>query len=196
MSVMKRLMLTAIVVVSLFQVSKAQDFAIKSDLSSDIFANINLGGEVGLAPKWTLDVSGEFNAWSFHDDKRWKHWFIQPETRYWFCDRFAGHFVGAHLHGGQFNVGGIDTDFTILGTNFSKLKDTRYQGWFVGGGVSYGYTWILSRHWNLEAEIGIGYSYTRYDRYPCAHCGTKLESNRSHNYWGVTKAAINIEYVF
>ena len=70
-----------------------------------------------------------------------------------------------HVHGGQYNIGGIDTDFKLLGTDFSTLKDTRYQGWFVGGGIAYGYAWILGRHWNIETEIGVGYSYTRYDRF-------------------------------
>lgn len=91
----KRVLLAIMMIASLFEMSKAQDLAVKTDLSSDIFTNINIGGEVGLAPKWTLDLSGEFNAWTFSDNKRWKHWFVQPEARYWFCDRFAGHFVGA-----------------------------------------------------------------------------------------------------
>ncbi len=64
-------------------------------------------------------------------------------------------------------------------------------GWFVGAGVAYGYAWILGRHWNLEAEIGIGYAYTRYDTYPCANCGDKIAEDQSHHYVGPTKAAVN-----
>lgn len=84
----------------------------------------------------------------------------------------------------------------MLGTDARKLKDTRYQGWFTGAGIAYGYAWVLGRHWNLEAEIGIGYSYTRYDRYPCARCGTRIETDRPHHYVGPTKAAVNLVYVF
>lgn len=174
----------------------AQNVAIKTNILSDVFLNINTGLEVGLAPRWTLDLSGEVNAWTLSHDRRWKHWAVQPEARYWFCDRFAGHFVGAHLHGGQYNIGGIDTDFSLLGTDFSSLKDARYQGWFVGAGVAYGYAWILGRHWNIEAEIGVGYSYTRYDRFRCAGCGKKVGENRPHNYFGPTKAAVNLVYLF
>lgn len=173
-----------------------QDVGVKSNLLADVLLNPNLGVEIGLAPKWTLDVSGEFNAWTLSHDRRWKHWAVQPETRYWFCDRFSGHFVGVHAHGGQYNIGGIDGKINFLGTDARKLKDTRYQGWFVGAGVSYGYAWILGRHWNLEAEIGIGYSYTRYDRFRCAGCGKKIESDKSHHYVGPTKAAVNLVYLF
>ena len=97
----------------------AQKVALKTNILSDVFMNINTGFEVGLAPRWTLDISGDFNAWTLSHNRRWKHWAVQPEARYWFCDRFAGHFVGAHLHGGQYNIGGIDTDFKLLGTDFS-----------------------------------------------------------------------------
>ena len=196
MSEIKRLLLVIMLFAGPILGLKAQDLALKTDLSSDVLANINIGGEIGLAPKWSLDVSGDFNAWTFGNDKRWKHWMLQPELRYWLCDRFAGHFFGAHIHGGQYNIGGINTDFTILGTDFSKLKDYRFQGWFVGGGIAYGYAWVLGRHWNIEAEIGIGYSYTRYSQYKCAGCGKKIKSNRPHNYFGPTKTAVNLVYIF
>lgn len=174
----------------------AQDIAVKSNLLSDALLNPNVGVEIGLAPRWTLDVTGQLNAWDLSHDRRWKHWALQPEARYWFCDRFGGHFVGLHAHGGQFNIGGFDGRVNLFGTDARKLADTRYQGWFVGAGVAYGYAWVLGRHWNLEGEIGLGYSYTRYDRFRCAGCGKKTETGRSHHYVGPTKAAINLVYLF
>lgn len=174
----------------------AQNLAVKTNVLSDAFTNVNVGAEVGLTPRWTFDAIGEFNAWSLSHDRRWKHWSVQPGVRRWLCDRFSGHFVGAHLHGGQFNMGGIDNGISFLGTDFSKLSDERFQGWFVGGGVSYGYAWILDKHWNLEGEIGLGYSYTHYDRFKCAGCGRKMETGKSHHYVGPTKLAINVVYLF
>lgn len=194
---MKRvILLLAIALIGASQELRAQKAAIKTNLFSDTFLNVNLGMEVGLAPKWTFDLTGEFNAWTLSHDRRWKHWGLQPEVRYWFCDRFSGHFLGAHIHGGKYNIGGFNGRVHFLGTDARKLKDARYQGWFIGAGVAYGYAWILNLHWNLEAEIGLGYSYTRYDKYPCAKCGTKLETNKSHHYVGPTKAAINLVYLF
>ncbi len=64
-----------------------------------------------------------------------------------------GSFIGFHALGGSHNIGNVDLDFKFLGTDFSKLKDYRYEGWFVGAGVAYGYTWALSKHWNFEAEL-------------------------------------------
>lgn len=177
--------------------ARGQNVAVKTNLLYDVAAyTVNAGVEVGLAPRWTLDVSANYNGWTLSHDRRWKHWLVQPEARYWFCDRFAGHFVGAHLLGGQYNIGGLKNGISFLGTDLSKLSKRRYQGWFTGLGVAYGHAWILGKHWNLEAELGIGWIYTRYDSYPCASCGKKLEKDALHHYVGPTKAAINLVYTF
>ena len=179
-----------------FGISRAQEVGIKTNLVDDALLNVNLGLEVGLAPRWTLDVPASLNTWILSHGRRWKHWWVQPGARYWFCDRFAGHFVGVHAHGGQYNIGGFDGKVNFLGTDFRKLKDTRFQGWFVGGGISYGYAWVLGTHWNLEAEIGLGYAYSRYDQFKCTGCGRKVAEDKPHHYVGPTKAAVNIVYLF
>lgn len=140
-------------------------------------------------------MSGNYNPWTFAENKKWKHWFVQPEVRYWTCKRFGGHFLAAHLWGGEYNVGNISGIPDFLGTKFSNLKEYRYEGWFTGIGIAYGYAWMLGKHWNLEAEIGVGYAYTSYDKYMCPRCGSKVGSG-NHNYFGPTKAAINIVYLF
>lgn len=172
----------------------AQKAALKTNLISDAVTTPNLGFEFRMAPKWTFDITGQLNGWNIHN-RRWKHWMVQPEARVWFCEAFQGSFWGLHAIGGQFNIGNIDNNIKFLGSDFSKLKDHRYQGWGVGAGIAYGYDWILAKHWNLEFEIGVGWIYTKFDRYPCTVCGTK-DGSGHHNYFGPTKLALAIEYVF
>lgn len=181
---------------SIMQYVSAQEIGIKTNLVSDALLNANIGAEMRLSPKWSIDITGDFNFWDLSHDRKWKHWTVMPEARYWLCDAMGGHFFGAHLLGGEFNVGNLDLPFSFLGTDFRQLRDNRFQGWRAGVGIAYGYSWLLSKHWNLEAEIGIGYVYARYDRFECADCGRKVESDRSHHYFGPTKAAINLVYVF
>ena len=172
------------------------DVAIKSNILYDLTATISAGIEVGLAPRWSIDVSGNFNAWTMKNDRRWKHYLVQPEVRYWLCDRFMGHFLALHLHGGQYNFGGIKNSINFLGTNLSNLTTHRYQGWLAGAGVDYGYAFVLGRHWNLELEAGIGYAYTVFDEFECAGCGRKVNTDLNHHYFGPTKLAVNFVYLF
>lgn len=174
----------------------AQKAAVKTNLLYDATTTLNLGVEVGIAHRWTIDLSGNLNPWTFSDNTKWKHWLIQPEARYWLCERFNGHFLGAHVLGGIYNIGNVGGGFKFLGTDFGQLADHRYEGWMLGAGIAYGYQWMLSRRWSMEAEIGIGYIYTRADKYECPRCGEKLEDNEPHNYFGPTKAAVSLIYVF
>ena len=176
--------------------ANSQKMAIKTNLLTDVALSPNLGVEVGLKPHWTLELDYEMNAWALNDHK-WKHWFVSPEIRWWFCERFQGSFWGLHLLGGQYNFGNLHNNVRhFLGSDFSKLTDNRFQGWAGGAGIGYGYAWILAKHWNLEFEVGVGWLYTRYTQYPCAECGTAIVKDKPHNYFGPTKLALNLEYLF
>lgn len=171
-----------------------QDVAVKTNLINDIALSPNIGGEIRLAPKWTVDLMAEGNYWTI-GGRKWKHWFVQPEARYWLCQSFEGHFLGLHAIAGQYNFGNLRLpDF--LGNDLSELRNKRYQGRGYGAGIGYGYAWPIARHWNIEAELGIGWIRTKFDVFPCDECGTKLESGKVHNYFGPTKAAVNLVYIF
>lgn len=169
-----------------------QKAALKTNLVADATTTINLAAEIGIKPKTTLDIYVNYNPWSLGSNKQFKYVMLQPEYRYWFCERFSGHFIGVHAHAGIFNIGGIDMPFGI----WSNLKDHRYEGEFIGAGVSYGYQWVLSKHWNLEGNIGAGYAYVNFDKYKCKTCGKLQEKDKHKHYIGPTKAAISLVYLF
>ena len=175
--------------------TQAQNIAVKTNLLYDATATANIGLEIGLAPRWTLDISGNLNSWSKDEHTKWKHWLLQPEARYWFCDRFSRHFIGAHLIGAALNIGNIDNNLSFLGTDFSVLSDHRYQGYAYGGGVAYGFAFVLSKHLNLELEAGLGYVCFDYEAFECGSCGRRIGEG-IHHYLGPTKAAVNLVFVF
>lgn len=168
----------------------AQKVAIKNNLLYDATATPNLALEMALSRKMTLELGAGINWFDFSENRKAKHVLVQPELRWWTCDVFNGHFFGLHGYGAQFNIGGWDIPVGRL----EKFKDSRYQGYLYGGGISYGYQWLLSPRWNLETSIGAGYARIHYDKYPCAECSTKLDEGK-YNYWGVTKAAVSLIYI-
>lgn len=181
-----RLAMALLFVATGWVTSRAQEVAVKTNLLYDATTTLNLGVEVGLGDKMTLDISGNYNPWRFHNF-RIKHGLIQPELRYWTCEKFNGHFFGLHGFYGKYNVGGLPFN--------SNMRHNRYQGYLFGGGISYGYQWVLNDHWNLEAALGVGYAHLKDKKYPCADCGDMIKEGH-HNYVGPTKAAISIIYFF
>jgi hypothetical protein len=183
---MKRIYVLIIVAtVIVFSTAKSQTVAVKTNLLYDATTTINLGLEIGMSPRWTLELPVNYNPWDFGENRKIKHWMIQPEARYWLCQRFNGQFVGLHGHVGGFNMGGIK----LIG-----LEDFRYEGSFYGGGISYGYHWVLNTHWSIEATIGLGYALLDYSKYKCEKCAEKLKTG-TRNYLGPTKAGISLIYV-
>lgn len=160
-------------------------FALKSNIAYDAVGSFNLGAEFRVSPRLTLDVPLVYNPLSFSDNRKWKHFLFQPELRWWSCEPFNGHFFGLHTHYAFYNVGGVGSRW---------MKDYRFEGWLAGLGISYGYQWLLSSRWSLEASVGVGYAYMDYDRYLCRKCGA-FRARDKMNYFGPTKAAISLIYI-
>jgi len=166
--------------------NKPSSVALKTNLLYAATLTPNLALEIGLGKKTTLEIGGGCNFYDPDNGKNWKHWLVQPEFRWWFCERFNGSFLGVHALGGEYNFAKIDLPLSV----FSDLKDYRYDGYFYGAGVVFGHQWILGKRWSLEASVGVGYVRVHYDKYNCASCGGAIKSGVK-NYWGPTKAALS-----
>ncbi len=178
------------------------EVAVKTNLLYDATTTPNIGIEVGVGRKSTLQLFYGLNPWEFRSskgDREAKHWLLMPELRWWPCAKMNGHFLGVYLMGGQFNASNISIPLPgvfFSGNNIRKgVQHSRYEATYAGAGVTYGYQWILSRHWNLEAEVGVGYDHIWYDRYPCYECGARIDRGES-NYAGITKLGLSILYIF
>ena len=67
----------------------AQKVALKSNLLYDATTTMNLGLEIGLARKWTLDIPVNYNPWKLSDGKRLRHWGYSPKSVTGFVRVFA-----------------------------------------------------------------------------------------------------------
>lgn len=147
-------------------------------------ATPNFAVEFGMGRKWTFDAAAAFNPFKLSKEGINRLWFVQPEVRYWPCQRFEKHFWGLHAIYGQYNIGQLD----FLGPSF---RDHIYKGSAVGAGISWGYHRPLGKRWALEFSIGAGYVYLDYDKYRCEGCDDYLGRKTKH-YFGPTKAAVSL----
>ncbi len=171
--------------------AEAQDIALKTNLLYGATTTLNLGAEVGLGNKTSLEIMGGYNPWDLNADgtKKIKHWMVMPEFRYWFCENFNGHFLGLHSGYAFYNISGVPILFQP-----KETQNHRYQGWATGAGLAYGYSLILGNRWNLEFSLGGGWIYTRYDKYDCGNCGS-FKGQNEHHYFGLTKAAVSLIFI-
>ncbi len=189
---MIRLKFRLVLLLTLFVVLDGYgQIAVKTNIFMDAFRIPNLAVEVGTSQKTTIEVPFYYNQWKYSEMKQYKLMMIQPELRYWLCDKFNGHFFGIHLMAGVYNTMGIKPLVPL----WSDMKTHHYKGDFYGAGLSYGYHYILSRHWSAEATLGFGYAYVNYKKYECKDCPKRIEKSNK-NYLGPSKAALNLIYMF
>lgn len=164
--------------------------AIKNNLVYDAFTIPNLGFEFGFKPQWTVDLSVSYDAFNRKNNSTMKHFYGHAELRYWPCQQFDGHFFGAYIQSGIYNVGGE----LPYGIEISELMKYRYEGSLYGGGFSYGYHVPLGLLWAVEMTVSVGYAHINYDRYRCVTCGSKLDSG-TKNYFGPTRLGVSWMYM-
>ncbi|MDF9830676.1 DUF3575 domain-containing protein [Parabacteroides sp. PF5-6] len=161
---------------------------IKTNLLYDATSSMNLGVEFRTGNRTSFDLSGNWNPWTFSNNRKWKHILVQPEFRWWTKETFHGHFFGLHAHYAFYNVSRLPK--AIFSDN---MANHRYQGWLAGAGISYGYRWNFNTNWSMEASIGVGYAYLDYKKYECGNCGERIGTD-TKNYFGPTKAGITLIY--
>lgn len=191
-----RKLTSAIILATLLAITtplRGQKAGIKMNLLYGIVTKTpNLGIELSLNEKNTIDLWSGYNPWNHdgkkNDNKKIVHWIVQPEWKYWFCSSFNGHFIGIHGLGAFYNINKTEVPHLFD-------KNYRYEGYLAGGGISYGYHWILGKRWNLEASLGIGAAHMKYDIFQCQNCGFKKEKNKQKTYYGPTKASVSIIYI-
>lgn len=171
--------------------SQAPRVAIKTNIPYWATVTPNAGMEFRLAKKWTFDTEIGLNPFKNTKSdgshgREFRHFRLHPEVRYWFCEAFYKHFIGIHAPWVVYNISDMD---------WLNCENKRRQGWGAGLGVSYGYAWALSKHWNLEGTVGAGWLWLNHKVYPCANCGSVREHAKK-NYFGITQAALNLTYIF
>ncbi len=199
---MKRfLIITATLLLAFTGSLHAQKVAVKGNALYWATATPNLGFEFALADRWTFELAGGYNPWTFNKEGnlKAKHWLVTPEFRYWFCESFHGHFIGINANYTQFNISGMPLPnvFIDLCSNASAPENfckTRLYGWAVGAGITYGYQFLLSNRWNLELTAGFGWWYTEYDQFESRKCGL-FEQNVYRHALGPTSLGVSFVYL-
>ncbi|MGI6073264.1 MAG: DUF3575 domain-containing protein [Fermentimonas sp.] len=177
--------------VSISAKSVAQDWAFKMNLPYLMTTSPNVGGEIALDNNFSLELNLGFNPFKFGDNKKFQHYVVWPELRYWLDDTFKENFFGLHFVGGIYDLSGWDLGIDKL----KNLKTHNYKGNALGIGLSYGYFWNINYNLGIELTAGLGYARFNYDVHTLDDEPINLGKNHK-NYFGPTKAAISLVYVY
>ena len=166
--------------------ANAQFYSVKTNVLGLATGNLNLELSATASRKVSIHLPVNYNPFTYNfiaDNCKMKNLTVQPGVRYWFTESYMRWFMGFHAIYSRYHVG------------WKELSDYRYDGWGVGGGYSVGYSKMLSKRWNFEAELGGSLMWHDFDKYLCKECGSLPDPGHKINFVP-TKLSLAFVYLF
>lgn len=171
--------------------------AIKTNMLYDLAAVPNVGLELYLGHGWSLSADGMYAWWS--KDSSHRYWRIYGgglTARRWFGKAasrkpLTGHHIGLYA-----GVVTFDFEWGKRGYMGGIPRGTLFDRCMVFGGVEYGYSLPVSRRFNIDFTLGIGYLGGKYIKYDPVNGHYFEDSVVKLNYFGPTRAEVSLVWLF
>lgn len=166
----------------------AQEYSVATNLLG--WANMgtmNMEASYGFARRWTAVAGVRYNPFTFQ----------HPKTKEPMRNRQQSYSLGLgfwpwHIHSGWWLSGKIRyQEYNIGGF---RSPETR-EGDRVGASLSFGYSYMLSEHFNVGAGAGAWAGYDFFTRYTCPRCGRIIDSGKE-SFILPDDIILSIAYVF
>ena len=149
----------------------AQELAVSTNfLDYANFATLNLEVDGGLTRHLSVGAAVKYNPFTFGQGENailQRQQTYSAGARWWPWHIFSGWWLGAGARYQEFNTGGISSRRTSQGDRY-------------GGTLSAGYSYMLSKHFNLDFGLGIWGGYEVYTTYECQHCGSVVDDGEKY----------------
>jgi outer membrane protein OmpA-like peptidoglycan-associated protein len=167
-------------------------FAVKTNLLYDAVLLPNVAVELPVGQQWSVEIEGQLAWWNtkVNHNSCWRIQTIGVEARRWLGNKtltssLKGHYLGVYGMAGTYDIKFRDKD--------GHLSDMSYSA-----GISYGYSLPVSRRFNFEFGIAVGYlggKYKDYDQYDVQNGIFPLIEKKNLHYFGPTKAKVSLVWI-
>lgn len=146
----------------------AQEFSLSTNILD--WANLgtaNIQAGISFSRHFTLHAGGRYNNWDFGSVERGNPFQNRARTaslgvRYWPWNVYSSWWCGMRAQVEEYNRGGM-----------LKKMETE-EGIAAGIGLAFGYSRMITDHWNIDFGLGMWGGTARYSRYRCPRCGRLL----------------------
>lgn len=179
--------------------ARAQQWSVSTNLVE--WGNLGtINGEVGVgvSQHFSLFVNARYNNWTFRKgvpEDRYEDPYGETEVqfenrkmafaagvRFWPWYTYSGWWLYLRGQYMEYNRGGL-------------IRHIAEEGDAYGGGVGFGYTYMLHKNWNIEFGAGVWAGYKDYKIYRCTNCGGVLEDSKKF-FFLPDDVFISLIYVF
>ena len=166
----------------------AQEVSLSTNLLDyAALGTMNIDASYSLSRRWSIVAGARYNPFTFRKGDQENQFQLRQQSyavgaRIWWWHTTSGWWTTSKLRYQEYNSGGI-------------ISKQTQEGDRVGLGFSVGYTYMLSRHFNLEFGAGLWTGADFFHKYSCTVCGTTIGAGIK---WFVLPddLAVSLVYVF
>ena len=150
------------------------------------FGTMNASFLYSVSRRSTVGATLRYNPFRFGRGggaRMYKMRAAEVNYRFWPWHVYSGWWMLADAQAREYNRA------NIWGMDYDE------QGWAVGAGLGFGYTYMLSDRWNVEGGVSVWGGYKDYKRYECADCG-RLVRKGAKPFFEPDRVFVNLVYVF
>jgi len=167
---------------------RAQDYSVSTNIAD--YANLgtmNAELSMALARHWSFNAGIRYNPFSFDGGKggagkQNRQRCLALGARYWPWHIYSGWWVAGKLQYQEYNQGGLKSMETNEGDRY-------------GTGLTAGYTYMLSEHFNVEIGVGGWTGYEKYKTYSCPTCGRIMDEGNRY-FVLLNDVLLSVSYIF
>jgi hypothetical protein len=179
-------------IVMLISIASLPSYAQKLSFSTNLLdyaclGTLNADVSYSGSRRWSLMAGVRYNPFTFRADDPQNQFQLRQQSyaagvRLWPWHTMSGWWFAGKLRYQEYNYGGIFSSESEEGDRF-------------GAGLYSGYTYMLTRHLNLEFGAGLWSGISFYRRYSCQKCGRTIGHGRKY-FLLPDDLMISVAYVF
>lgn len=179
-------------IVVLISIASLPSYAQKLSFSTNLLdyaclGTLNADVSYSVSRRWSIMAGIRYNPFTFREDKPQDQFQLRQQSyaagvRLWPWHTMSGWWFAGKLRYQEYNYGGIFSSESEEGDRF-------------GAGLYSGYTYMLTRHLNLEFGAGLWSGISFYRRYSCQKCGRTIGHGRKY-FLLPDDLMISVAYVF
>lgn len=184
MSLKIKFILVVILMIAARTSVNAQRIALATNLIEDVvILTPNIGVDLVLSDRQSISFDTSIAPYKISDTFYNKCMTFRAGYKYWFSQAFYAHYIG---------VDAIASSSDVL------IRNTTFRDEYIGLGLGYGYSFIISKRLNLVPHVGVGLAYGKsYDGYD--HMGDSGIGVQAQATTGIkpviTRLGVTIQYV-
>lgn len=169
--------------------ASGQELSISANVADCLnMGTLSMGASYGFSKHWSVQAVGKYNPFTWEMDGaaagqvRNRQRLLGAGVRYWPWHIYSGFWLESRAQWQEYSISPYREEYAEEGDR-------------IGDAISAGYSYMVSRHLNIDFGLGFWMGYGTVTRYACPRCG-RIVSSSADCFVKPSELVLSVSYVF